>query len=258
MWTRRVRLLAYAMKATIASCGYDGSACLSCLSCIRLENTISATRLARARCIQRGRRLLEDAPEARRIVHVPPQEPQKLARNDFDGEQVRMTIDFAHAVGAGAIVVHRYLGLRRLGDLMPASREGAAERFLDALESALADSGSLIVDIENLGFFRMQTQAPSLVPRERPGTRLAAFAFGFHLPRKRHAAAVTGQVIQVDNGGCSSQNSLRVFGVNTGSFSGADNPSHMSPVSFPSAGCWRLRGRVGDVSLTYVVNVVVR
>jgi hypothetical protein len=51
---------------------------------------------------------------------------------------------------------------------------------------------------------------------------------------------------------------LRVFGVNTGSFSGADNPSHMSPVSFASAGCWRVRARVGDVSLTYVLSVVVR
>jgi hypothetical protein len=51
---------------------------------------------------------------------------------------------------------------------------------------------------------------------------------------------------------------LRVFGVNTGSFSGAANPSHMSPVSFPAAGCWRMRARVGDLSLTYVVSVVVQ
>ena len=51
---------------------------------------------------------------------------------------------------------------------------------------------------------------------------------------------------------------LKVLGVNTGGFSGAANPSHMSPVSFPSAGCWRLTARLGDVSLTYVVSVVVR
>jgi hypothetical protein len=31
----------------------------------------------------------------------------------------------------------------------------------------------------------------------------------------------------------------------------------MSAVSFPTAGCWRLKARVGDVSLTYVVQVVV-
>lgn len=51
---------------------------------------------------------------------------------------------------------------------------------------------------------------------------------------------------------------LRVLRINQGSFSNATNPSFMSPVFFPTAGCWRLRARVGDVSLTYVVSVVVR
>lgn len=50
---------------------------------------------------------------------------------------------------------------------------------------------------------------------------------------------------------------LRVLGVNRGSFSGAADPSYMSPVSFPTPGCWRLRARVGDVSLVYVVRVFV-
>ena len=50
---------------------------------------------------------------------------------------------------------------------------------------------------------------------------------------------------------------LQVAGVNTGSFSGAANPSHMSPVGFTTPGCWRVRARLGDVSLTYVVSVVV-
>lgn len=51
---------------------------------------------------------------------------------------------------------------------------------------------------------------------------------------------------------------LRVIAVNLGGFSSAAKPSFMSAVSFPAAGCWRLRARVGDVSLSYVVNVVVR
>ena len=50
---------------------------------------------------------------------------------------------------------------------------------------------------------------------------------------------------------------LRVTRVNTGSFSGAANPSHMTPVGFPTPGCWRLRARLGDASLTYVVQVTV-
>jgi hypothetical protein len=48
-----------------------------------------------------------------------------------------------------------------------------------------------------------------------------------------------------------------VVRVNTGSFSNAANPSHMTPVGFPTPGCWRLRARLGDVSLVYVVEVVV-
>jgi hypothetical protein len=51
---------------------------------------------------------------------------------------------------------------------------------------------------------------------------------------------------------------LRVLGVNRGSFAGAERPSYMSAVTFPTAGCWRVRARVGDVSLTYVVSVIVR
>jgi len=51
---------------------------------------------------------------------------------------------------------------------------------------------------------------------------------------------------------------LRVLGVNQGSFSSADRPSFMSAVNFSAAGCWRLRARVGDLSLSYVVDVVVR
>ena len=50
---------------------------------------------------------------------------------------------------------------------------------------------------------------------------------------------------------------LRVLRMNQGSFAGAEKPSYMSPVSFPTAGCWRLSARVADVSLTYVVQVVV-
>ncbi len=50
---------------------------------------------------------------------------------------------------------------------------------------------------------------------------------------------------------------LRVVGVNTGSFSDAANPSHMTPVGYPTTGCWRLTARLGDLSLVYVVRVEV-
>jgi hypothetical protein len=48
---------------------------------------------------------------------------------------------------------------------------------------------------------------------------------------------------------------LRVLGAFWG-HSSTGRGSWMSPVEFPSLGCWRIAGRVGDVSLTYVVEVV--
>jgi hypothetical protein len=48
---------------------------------------------------------------------------------------------------------------------------------------------------------------------------------------------------------------LRVLGAFWG-HSSTGRGSWMSPVEFPGLGCWRITGRVGDVSLTYVVNVV--
>ena len=51
---------------------------------------------------------------------------------------------------------------------------------------------------------------------------------------------------------------LYVKSVNLGQSSNSTRPSFASAVAFPSAGCWRLRARVGDVSLVYVVEVVVR
>ena len=51
---------------------------------------------------------------------------------------------------------------------------------------------------------------------------------------------------------------LRVLTVRKGSFSGATKPSWATAVVVPAAGCWRLSAHVGDVSLTYVVDVVVR
>ncbi len=51
---------------------------------------------------------------------------------------------------------------------------------------------------------------------------------------------------------------LQMLGANMGSFSGALNPSWATPVVLPTAGCWRVTARVRDVSLAYVVDVLVR
>ncbi len=53
---------------------------------------------------------------------------------------------------------------------------------------------------------------------------------------------------------------LRVLGVHWGHASRgpAASGSWASAVQFPSEGCWRITGRVGDVALSYVVRVVAR
>jgi hypothetical protein len=62
--------------------------------------------------------------------------------------------------------------------------------------------------------------------------------------------AVSGERIDADAA------PMRVLSVNMGMSSNADTPSYASAVRFPTPGCWRLRARVRDVSLTYVVRVL--
>jgi hypothetical protein len=49
---------------------------------------------------------------------------------------------------------------------------------------------------------------------------------------------------------------MRVLSVNWGHSLSTGRGSWMSAVTFPSEGCWRISGRVRDVSLSYVVRVV--
>jgi hypothetical protein len=54
---------------------------------------------------------------------------------------------------------------------------------------------------------------------------------------------------------------LRVRGVNWGyscTPTGRSRGGWASAVSFPSAGCWKITGRVQDISLSFIVRVVVR
>ena len=87
--------------------------------------------------IRDGRRRAEAAvrtlaaahPLTQLVVHVPYQGVADVTVRDFDADQVRRTIDFAGAVGAEAVVVHRYWGLV-FGDAPPrTTREEAVAGF---------------------------------------------------------------------------------------------------------------------------------
>ena len=87
-----------------------------------------------------------------------------------------------------------------------------------------------------------------LVARRDPDGTL--FQKLWWLPREGFTGKLTVRGERLDASG-----QMRVLSVNWG-YSSDGRGSWASAVTFPSEGCWRLTGRVRDVSLTYVVKVV--
>jgi hypothetical protein len=87
-------------------------------------------------------------------------------------------------------------------------------------------------------------------PREPDGTLSDKLGW---LPRKGFTGKLTVRGERLDAPG-----ELEVLSVNWGYASSgpAANGSWASAVRFPGAGCWRITGRVRDISLSYVVRVV--
>jgi hypothetical protein len=84
-------------------------------------------------------------------------------------------------------------------------------------------------------------------PREADGTLSDKLGW---LPRKGFAGKLTVRGERLDADG-----SVRVISVNWG-YSSTGVGSWASAVVFPDEGCYRLTGRVGDISLSYVLKVV--
>ncbi len=83
--------------------------------------------------------------------------------------------------------------------------------------------------------------------READGT---LFQKIWWLPRRGFTGALTVRGERMDALG-----RMTVLSVNWG-YSSDGRGSWASAITFPSEGCWRLSGRVGDIVLTYVVRVV--
>jgi hypothetical protein len=103
------------------------------------------------------------------------------------------------------------------------------------------DNGFLSVDLRGGVLSR---------PRDPDGTLSDKLGW---LPRKGFTGRLTVRGERLDAPG-----KLDVLSVNWGYASSgpAANGSWASAVRFPSAGCWRITGRVRDISLSYVVKVV--
>lgn len=87
-----------------------------------------------------------------------------------------------------------------------------------------------------------------LVAQRDPGRTLSQKLWW--LPREGFTGVLTVRGERLDALG-----RMRVLSVNWG-YSSDGRGSWASAVQFPSEGCWRIRGRVRDVTLTYVVKVV--
>jgi len=87
-----------------------------------------------------------------------------------------------------------------------------------------------------------------LTRRERDGTLFTKLGW---LPRKGFAGTLTVRGERLD----APASPMQVLGVHWG-YSSSGRGSWASAIAFPSEGCWRITGRVGDISLSYVVRVI--
>ena len=87
-----------------------------------------------------------------------------------------------------------------------------------------------------------------LVTERRDGTLFQKLAW---TPRRGFGGTLTVRGERVDT----LSSPMRVLGVHWGS-SSTGRGGWASAVEFPSEGCWRISGRVGDISLSYVVRVI--
>jgi len=100
------------------------------------------------------------------------------------------------------------------------------------------------------GFLSTTVPGPDGIVPARRESDGALFQKFWWLPRKGLTGELTVRGERLDAPG-----RMRVLSVNWG-YSSDGRGSWASALTFPSEGCWRLTGRVRDVSLTYVVKVV--
>ncbi|WP_342363818.1 TIM barrel protein [Terrarubrum flagellatum] len=104
-------------------------------------------------------RLRDNFDDVRFVLHEPYQSVARVTAMDFDIEPVERAIAAAHALGCGALVMHRYWALV-FGDA-PArsSRADATAGFLDIVQRLARAAGDLRLLVENVGHY-------SLLPRD--------------------------------------------------------------------------------------------
>jgi sugar phosphate isomerase/epimerase len=128
---------------------------------IALELHTTHETLADSAAVARSRRLVEEE-AATLTVHAPFQAPDAEGRIDFDDSAVRRSAEFADAVGADAVVVHRVSGSRTNGAAKHSvPREVQAADFDERIASVAAEFPALRFLVENVGFLWLSSCDPS-------------------------------------------------------------------------------------------------
>ncbi len=89
------------------------------------------------------------------LVHIPPQSVPVVTRTAFDAGQVAATLAFAQAVGAGAVVMHRYHGLALGSAPAHGTRAEAEAAFNEAVRDLARQAPDVTLLVENLGHYHL-------------------------------------------------------------------------------------------------------
>jgi hypothetical protein len=140
-------------------------------------------------------------------------------------------------------IVPRYQPLMRLEVVMPNAAAACPVTRPDAKPVDFTMYGN--------GFLSTRVSVDGGLLTQRDGDGTFSTKLGW-LPRKGFTGTLRVRGERLD----ASSPPMRVLAVYWGHDTQTGRGSWATPVVFPSEGCWRITGRVGDISLSYVVRVV--
>jgi Xylose isomerase-like TIM barrel len=129
---------------------------------IALELHTTRETLSDPGALTHSRRLVAEE-AATLTVHTPFQAPDADGLIDFDEGAVRRSAEFAHTVGADAVVVHRVSGSRMNGTAtQQIPRDAQAAVFNERIDAIAAEFPTLRFLVENVGFLWLSSRDSSV------------------------------------------------------------------------------------------------
>jgi hypothetical protein len=137
--------------------------------------------------------------------------------------------------------VSRYLDVMALDVEMPPAAETCPLTHANRGSDVMYGNGFLSTAVS--------TDGGLVAQRQDDGTLFTKLGW---LPRKGFTGLLTVRGERLDAPAAP----MRVLGVHWGHNTSTGRGSWASALTFPTEGCWRISGRVGDIALSYVVRVI--